>query len=249
MKVLKASRGIEVENKIKAILFDSGRVLNVSITGHWFITPNFFKYVDEKTFDTIPSSKKKMAFSKAAEYISQQKSIVNLDEEYFHFRKYYDIFFEQLPELSVNSTDIENVTKDLVYNPDKYVFFKDVYDAIPRLSKKYKLAIVSDAWPSLEEVFRNVGLRNYFSSFIISSKLGTNKPNELMYKTAIDELGISAEEAVFIDDNIINCDGAEKLGIKSFLMCRELKYYLYLKLTCRKYKVIRSLERFENLIE
>lgn len=30
-----------------------------------------------------------------------------------------------------------------------------------------------------------------------------------MYKTAIDELGVSAEETVFIDDNIINCNGAK----------------------------------------
>lgn len=237
-----------MEKKIKAILIDSGRVLNEPITGHWFITPNFFKYVDKKTFDAIPSSKIKMAFSKGTEYISKQKSIVNLDEEYFHFRKYYDIFFNYLPELSVSNIKIENVTKDLVFNPDKYGFYKDVYDEIPRLSKQYKLAVVSDAWPSLEEVFIKAGLRDYFSSFIISSVLGTNKPDELMYKTAIDELGVSAEETVFIDDNIINCDGAKKLGINSFLMCRDYKYYLYLKLTCRKYKVIRSLEKFEKII-
>jgi len=154
-----------------------------------------------------------------------------------------------LPELSTNSSEIESIAKDLVFNPDKYGFYKDVYDEIPRLSKKYKLAVVSDAWPSLEEVFIKADLRDYFSSFIISSKLGTNKPNELMYKTAIDELGISAGEAVFIDDNIINCDGAKKLGINSLLMCREFKHYLYLKLTSRKYKVIRSLEKIEKVIE
>ena len=37
-------------NNIKAILFDSGRVLNEPVTGHWFITPNFWKYVDINTF-------------------------------------------------------------------------------------------------------------------------------------------------------------------------------------------------------
>lgn len=115
MEVLEVSRRCEMERKIKAILIDSGRVLNGPITGHWFITPNFFRYVDKKTFDSISYSKKKMAFSKASEYILQQKFIVDLDEEYFHFRKYYEIFFEQLPELSVNSVDIENVTKDLVF--------------------------------------------------------------------------------------------------------------------------------------
>lgn len=35
---------------IKAILFDSGRVLNKPVTGHWFITPNFFSFVDENKF-------------------------------------------------------------------------------------------------------------------------------------------------------------------------------------------------------
>lgn len=34
-----------------------------------------------------------MAFSKAVEYISKQKIIVNLDEEYLHFRRYYEMFF------------------------------------------------------------------------------------------------------------------------------------------------------------
>lgn len=28
--------------KVKAILFDSGRVLNKPATGHWFMTSNFF---------------------------------------------------------------------------------------------------------------------------------------------------------------------------------------------------------------
>lgn len=30
-----------MENDIKAILLDSGRVLNGPVTGHWFITPKF----------------------------------------------------------------------------------------------------------------------------------------------------------------------------------------------------------------
>lgn len=93
-----------MEKKIKAILIDSGRVLNEPVTGHWFITPNFFKYTDKITFDAIPPSNVKMAFSKATEYISKQKSIINLGEEYLHFRKYYDIFFNYLPELSLSNT-------------------------------------------------------------------------------------------------------------------------------------------------
>ncbi|MGN0313009.1 MAG: HAD-IA family hydrolase [Lachnospiraceae bacterium] len=41
------------KNKIKAILFDSGKVLNFPASGHWFITPNFFEYVEKEKFDGL----------------------------------------------------------------------------------------------------------------------------------------------------------------------------------------------------
>ena len=116
------------------------------------------------------------------------------------------------------------------------------------LSKSYKLAVVSDAWPSLENVFRAVGLRDYFSSFIISSQKGITKPHELMYKTALEELGVLPEEAIFIDDNIKNCDGAMKLGINSFVLCRDFKSYIYHKIFKRNYTAIRSLKDINKLL-
>lgn len=110
----------------------------------------------------------------------------------------------------------------------------------------YKLAVVSDAWPSLENVFRKAGLRDYFKSFVISSILGVTKPDELMYRTALNELGVSAEEALFIDDNMRNCDGAKKMGMNTILLCRDLKLYLKNKIICRNHKVIRSIRSLRN---
>lgn len=45
---------------VKAILFDSGKVLNEPATGNWFITPNFFEFVDRKRYDSIPNGKREM---------------------------------------------------------------------------------------------------------------------------------------------------------------------------------------------
>lgn len=39
------------------------------------------------------------------------------------------------------------MTRDLVFNYDKYAFFKDAIDTISSLNGKYILAVVSDAWP------------------------------------------------------------------------------------------------------
>ena len=243
MKLIRARKTETFDSqKIKVILIDSGRVLNGPITGHWFITPNFFNYVDKKSFDLINESKRNDAFNIAGNYISKQNLIITEEEEYRHFLEYYKIFFDKLPELKMDEEKIEAVTRDLVYNYDKYKFYKDVLEIIPELSKNYKLAVVSDAWPSLENVFKQVGLRDYFSSFIISSVKGISKPNEMMYKLALDELSVSPEEAIFIDDSIKNCDGAQRIGIKSFVLCRDWKTYAYNKFLCKRYIVIRNLK-------
>jgi putative hydrolase of the HAD superfamily len=167
--------------KINTVLFDSGRVLNYPHTGHWFITPNFFKYVDKAVFDSIPKDKKKHAFKKAYEYISSYKLIRTQEEEYSHFIKYYNIFFKELPELNLNTNDVKKVAEDLVYNPQKYTFFDEVEGVIDLLRKEYKLGVVSDAWPSLNTVFEAAGFRKYFSTFIVSSMLGVTKPEAIMY--------------------------------------------------------------------
>ncbi|HEY5560951.1 MAG TPA: HAD-IA family hydrolase [Clostridiaceae bacterium] len=200
--------------KFKAILFDSGRVLNGPTTGHWYITPNSFNFVNAKKY----------------------------------FLKYYNIFSKCLPQLQLNEDNIPAITKDYVYNYSKYSFFQDVINQIPQLSKSYKLAVISDAWPSLENVFKEAGLRDYFSSFVISSKIGVTKPHELMYKTALNQLNILPEEAIFIDDNIKNCTGAKNLGISSFVLCRDIKLYIYNRLFNRDYCIIRDLVDLKKLL-
>jgi hypothetical protein len=37
--------------------------------GHWFITPNFFSFVDENVFYSIPEKERKTAFNEAGHYM------------------------------------------------------------------------------------------------------------------------------------------------------------------------------------
>lgn len=235
---------------IKAILFDSGRVLNRPVTGNWFITPNFWQYVDKKAFDRINKSRIITAFCKADEYIVSQKLITTTEDEYTHFVKFYTIFSQELPELNLNKNAIRQIVNDLVYNTEKYVFYDDALQVIPKLSKKYKLAIVSDAWPSLLDVYRKTGLDAYFSQIVISSILGTSKPDKEMYLTPLRALHIEPGEAIFIDDSIINCLGAAELGIETFLLVRQKRYYIVKKIKSigKGYTVIQSLKQIEKFL-
>ena len=235
---------------IKAILLDSGKVLNGPASGHWFITPNFWQYVNGEKFKKDDKPKLGQAFQKANEYINMQKLIITKEEEYQHFVRFYQIFAENVPELRIEQEQIEEIAKDLVYNPDKYVFYEDALQMIPKLSKEYQLAVVSDAWPSLRDVFVKQGMDQYFECFVISSMIGTCKPDVKMYETALDKLGINPEEAVFVDDNLSNCIGAKKLGIHSFLLCRDKRLYLWnrIKSIGKGCKVITSLNELAKYL-
>ncbi|PJI07888.1 MULTISPECIES: HAD-IA family hydrolase [Clostridium] len=233
---------------IRTILFDSGRVLNRPVSGSWFIPPNFFKYVDRKRFYAVPVLKRKWAFKKAGDYINKQNLILNEKDEYICFVKYYSIFSTNIPELKMGNKEIGAAAQDLVYYYNKYSFYDDAVNLIPKLSEKYKLAVVSDAWPSLESVFKTAGFRKYFSSFVISSVHGVTKPNKIMYNTALHELGVLPGEAVFIDDNVKNCAGAKELGLQSIVLCRSFSMYMYNKLFCRNYRIIRNLNGLERYI-
>ena len=235
---------------IKAILFDSGRVLNGPVTGHWFITPNFWEYVNKDVFDSLDKSKIASAFAEADKYIITQKLMTTKDEEYKHFIKFYEIFSSRLPELQLSSETIENIARDLVFNPEKYVFYDDALAVIPELKNKYKLAIVSDAWPSLLDVYEKNNMTSYFDSIVISSFLGTSKPDSKMYNTALEELNVEPEEAIFIDDSSKNCMGAMAVGINTVLLCRNKHAYIKEKIKSvgKGYKVINNLNQIYKIL-
>lgn len=236
--------------KIKAVLLDSGRVLNRSATGHWFIPPRFFDYVDKRKWNSLEQKNVKAAFRFATEYINAQPLIRDKDEELFHFQKFYQIFASQLPELALTDEQTKLLASDLVNNAGKYVFYDDALRAIPALKPHYQLAVVSDAWPSLVDVFKGNGVYDCFAAFVISSIIAATKPDAKMYLTALKELKVSPEEAVFVDDNPANCLGAMKVGIHAVLLCRNPWQYILQKIlgVGKGYRVIRNLDQLEHII-
>lgn len=207
--------------------------------------------MDEKKFKAIDKEKIDLAFDKACTYVNGISLIKTKDEEYFHFKRFYELFSESLPELELKEEEIDGLTKEIVYNPDKYTFYEDALKVLPELRKKYRLAIVSDAWPSLRDVYEDKGLYDFFESFVISSIIGVTKPNEKMYLTAIEELNIESGEAVFIDDHLKICLGAMKLEVNAVYLCRDKSQYVVEKKLSKGkgYEVINNLEELKDIIE
>jgi epoxide hydrolase-like predicted phosphatase len=55
----------------------------------------------------------------------------------------------------------------------------------------------------------------FFDAYVLSYQVGVIKPEPEIYKIALGAAGVPAEVCVFIDDLEINCEAAEKLGIRS----------------------------------
>ncbi|MNP81940.1 D-glucose-1-phosphatase [compost metagenome] len=70
-----------------------------------------------------------------------------------------------------------------------------------------------------------------------------------MYKKALEELALQPEEAVFVDDNPVNCEGARKAGIQSILLCRDWRLFWYYTFKNRSFPAVRNLKGIVNYIQ
>lgn len=76
-----------------------------------------------------------------------------------------------------------------------------------------RLALLSNASPDFGSYFRHGPLADWFDAFFVSGELKLLKPEAAIYQRVLDELGIAAEQTVFIDNRADNVAGAEALGI------------------------------------
>ena len=72
--------------------------------------------------------------------------------------------------------------------------------------------IGSAHWPRVEAMDLLPRVHHAFPSF----KLGAVKPDQEYFRRALNVMNISPDEAIFFDDNQINCDGAQAFGIAAY---------------------------------
>lgn len=90
---------------------------------------------------------------------------------------------------------------------------------IRTLKPNYKVALLSNVRgrSRLEELFDHGELDELFDAVVASGDLGIIKPEPGIYEYAVEQLGVSTQECVMIDDNQRFCDGAEAVGMRSIL--------------------------------
>ena len=92
-------------------------------------------------------------------------------------------------------------------------------DFIKGVSKDYKLAIISNDSSRWSEYLRKkFDINKYFDVISISGDLKIQKPDESIYRLTIEQLGVNAEDCVYVDDRETNLVAAERVGMKAILL-------------------------------
>jgi putative hydrolase of the HAD superfamily len=86
-------------------------------------------------------------------------------------------------------------------------------------SGKYFMATINNESKELNLYrIQTFGLREIFSVFVSSCFVGLRKPEEAIYRLALEVTQKSAEDCCFIDDRALNLESAKRLGMHTIEM-------------------------------
>ncbi len=66
-------------------------------------------------------------------------------------------------------------------------------------------------------------LDDMFVKSFFSHRLGMRKPDSEIYEYIISQIGVPAHKILFLDDNLLNIEAAERSGIRTIRICGELE--------------------------
>jgi len=97
-------------------------------------------------------------------------------------------------------------------------------DTVPFLawlrSRGVLTALVSNCADTTRAQLEHLGIIPLVDAVVLSCEVGSVKPYPEIYVTALEELGVAAVDAVFIDDQPAFCVGAEAVGLRPIQIAR-----------------------------
>jgi len=93
---------------------------------------------------------------------------------------------------------------------------RDLADTIRALRARYRTGLLSNSWArDGRAMAESVGLADCFDVFVTSAELGVAKPDARIYQVTLERLGVTAPEAIFVDDFFENVEAARGLGMQA----------------------------------
>jgi putative hydrolase of the HAD superfamily len=205
---------------IRAVLFDSGHTLAHPVGGRWFPYPGFFDIASKHGHEVKDGPKLKSAHKKVMEYLTENHHVQTLEDEKAQQVDAHKILFD---ELGIEPSD--DLLDELAHEAVHAMNMELYDDTRPVLEKLHErglpIGVITDAWPSVEERYRQLGVRDLIHVFVVSSQHGFIKPDPRLFRPAVEGLGMPPTNILFVDDSPDIVEAAMGLGFKSVLMMRD----------------------------
>jgi putative hydrolase of the HAD superfamily len=133
-----------------------------------------------------------------------------------------ELFWGELgARLNITDSQLEEARSYIVSTNLK----QDVWQLIPSLSKKYKLAILSDCPKDKANFIRDSANLELFEAAHFSADEHLLKSDPIFFENIIHELGLGPEDCLFIDDREKNLTLPRELGVGVHLFNGDLAVF------------------------
>ena len=100
-------------------------------------------------------------------------------------------------------------------NTGEYLY-SEALDSLKQLASKYKIGIIANQPPGTDTRLKESGIMDYISLVISSAEEGVKKPDERIFKRALEKGKCKAENSIMVGDRIDNdIIPAKKLGFST----------------------------------
>jgi HAD superfamily hydrolase (TIGR01549 family) len=146
---------------------------------------------------------------------------LNMTEEFVRsavtgYRQEYEVgsdysgYFEYASgKMGIPNEEIINAAKDIP--------FFETFSFAKKLSKKYRIYILSNQMRWRSSQIKDLNDLGFFKGVFFSNETGFTKPERNAYDDFLKRTGEKAEECLFVDDNPINTRAAESAGMKAIV--------------------------------
>lgn len=185
---------------IRSVIFDLGKVL---------------VHFDWKRNVTIMAERSALSYEAILQLVTQSPLALDFERGKISV----EIFFSQLRQ----SMGYEGTIDELrhLWN-DIFEPIQHHIDLISLLKSRYSVGLISNtnashvAW--IEERY---GFLHQFDVRVYSHETGLMKPDRAIYERACSELDVAMPEALFIDDLLVNVEGARAAGMQAIHLTPE----------------------------
>ena len=134
----------------------------------------------------------------------------------------YLTFAEQT--LKINNKEAIDITKNIINKLYK-VRDDDIFTKLKNKYNNIKIIIATNHLSYVEEFINKYFDTTYLDDVIISANINKIKPNANFYNFILEKFNIKSKELLFLDDNVENIDGANKLNIRTIKVEKNMNLY------------------------